>query len=284
MLKRKIFSIKVVATFVLASLGFLFAFTACSSSYGNDYDVEAAYRRAVEDAVTAEPGEISRDLTAIVPWEPGLIWEGIPGESRVLVVTWTSSTYYDNQAGNDAYWLPEGANVWVTAAPQLKNFLAEERGNQWFFPTLRAEQVLGLPPDSGYDKFVEIWVDPADLFRPAPDPEITDHEAGLSFPDKNSMFLIFNDAAIIKERIGGVDGSYTYKEWFEALKAHSYTGEHPYPWTRLGYTYDWGGDDEFGLSEFIIRGGAYIGIKAVIQNDDYLSSSPFQQDLRPKSE
>ena len=245
-------------------------FIGCSVVQGNDYDVNAAYQAAVDDAAVAEPDEISRNLTAIVPWEPGLVWQGTPGESRVLVVTWSSSSYYDNDVGNDSYWLPEGANIWVTAAPQFKDFFKHEY-LQWVeFPTLRAEQLLGLPPDNGKTKFIEIWVDPTDLFRPSPDPEITDHEAGLTFPYQNSVFLAFDTSQLIKDWFGGVEGVYTFEEWFEALKASSYVGDAPYPWTRLGYTYDWGGEDEEGLSEFVIRGGTYIGIKSVTPNEDYL--------------
>ena len=242
----------------------------CSISQGNDYDVNTAYQRAVADAAEAEPDEIARDLTAIVPWEPGLIWQGLPGQSRVLVVTWTSSTYYDHDVGNDSYWLPEGANIWVTAAPQFKNFFQYDYVQWVEFPTLRAEQLLGLPPGNGKTKFIEIWVDPVDLYRPSPDPEITDHEAGLEFPPQNSLFLAFDTTRLIKDSFGGVEGDYTFEAWFEALKATSYVGDAPYPWTRLGYTYDWGGVDEEGLSEFVIRGGTTIGIKSVTPNEEYL--------------
>ena len=44
---------------------------------------------------------------------------------------------------------------------------------------MRLEKLLGLPPNSGKTKFVEIWVRPQDLFRPSPDPEITDCVAEL---------------------------------------------------------------------------------------------------------
>lgn len=50
---------------------------------------------------------------------------------------------------------------------------------------LRLEQLLGLPSGGGKDCFVEIWADPADVFRPCPDcpdPETTDRECSLDFP------------------------------------------------------------------------------------------------------
>jgi len=109
-------------------------------------------------------------------------------------------------------------------------------------PALRLEQLLGLPPDDGKQWFVELWVWPADLFRPAPDPEITDQGAGLDFPDSASP---------------------EYRAWFDDLRSKSY-GENGYPWTRLGYTYDWGSpDDHVGLSEFVINKGAPIEVRSV---------------------
>ena len=61
----------------------------------------------------------------------------------------------------------------------------------------------------------------------------------------------------------------TDRNWFNRLKSESY-GENGYPWTRLGYTYDWGNPKgEVGLSEFIIKSGATIKIHSVIGTLDY---------------
>ena len=44
-----------------------------------------------------------------------------------------------------------------------------------------------------------------------------------------------------------------YKDWFDGNILWSYF-ESEYPWTRLGYTYDWsGGEREYGLTEFLLR-------------------------------
>ena len=46
-----------------------------------------------------------------------------------------------------------------------------------------------------------------------------------------------------------------YKEWFDANILWSYF-ESEYPWTRLGYTYDWSGEtSEYGLTEFLLFDG-----------------------------
>ena len=44
----------------------------------------------------------------------------------------------------------------------------------------------------------------------------------------------------------------------------------PAPWTRLGYTYDWGeSSNHVGLSEFVLAKGASLEVDAVTPVDDY---------------
>lgn len=219
--------------------------------------LQAEYLDAVEDAVVSLPDEISRDLTAVVPWEEDLEWQGVPGESRVKVLVWTGKDYYDSYVGQD-YQLPADANVWVTLAPELEECFTGE--DAFLEPSeLRAKQLLGLPPDGSYSKFVELWVNPPDLFRPSPDPEINDREADLDFPTRSSRIVAFNNACTITEwkYDENRDITYTYEDWFAHRKQTIYYGDHPYPWTGLGYTYDWGNQDsDIGLSEFVILGGA----------------------------
>lgn len=229
------------------------------------------YLMACEDARVALPGEISMNLVAIRRDNENLklVWEGVPGESRVLVVTWSGNAGFDGLVGKDRE-LKSTENLWVTAVPELKRFLRRHRSEA---NNLRIEQLLGLPPNNGKTRFVELWVSPKDLFRPSPDPEVTDHEAELEFPDMTSPFIRMNDTAKIIEHDWNLDRDveYTYVAWFNHLRSTSYVGGHPYPWTRLGYTYDWGKKtgDHVGLSEFIIKGGSTVGVHAVRLNDDY---------------
>jgi len=233
------------------------------------------YLEAVKDAQTATPAEISRNLVAIgkATNRIRVRWDGEPDRSRVLVLTWTGKPYYDGYVGRD-YVLPLDANIWVTVVPELKSFAASHGGD---VSVRRVEQLLGLPPESGKDRFVEIWVHPIDLFRPSPDPEVGDHEAEVEFRDGNSRFVTLNDGASIVEWDSelGRDVTYTYREWFTHRTNTIYSGAYPYPWTRLGYTYDWGkSKNHVGLSELVIVGGSTIGIKSVTVNHEYLQSVP----------
>ncbi len=229
----------------------VFFVSACASAspVSSSEELQAAYRRAVKDAATAEPDEIDRDLTAIKASQPELIWQGRPGKSRVLVVTWTNWAGYRQQVGQVA---TNERVTWVTIAPELQVFCRKYQQTAAGLD-LRLKQLLGLPPDSLKNWLVEIWADPRDLFRPCPDPEITDHECELDFP-QSDYFLKVSDPHI---------------QWFNDLQSRSY-GADGFPWTRLGYTYDWGNpQSEIGLSEFAIRASATVQIHSVTTIEAY---------------
>ena len=211
-------------------------------------DPGQAYLAAIQDAKVAEPSEISKDLWAITAANPELMWDGEPGNSRVLVVTWTSYTGYNAQVGQD---IQTTRDIWVTAVPQVQEFVRNHRVGADDL-TLRLEELLGVPPESGKTTFVEFWVRPADLVRPSPDPEVSDQEAELAFP--TSPVLSVSDA---------------YVQWFNSLLGTSY-GDGGYPWTRLGYTYDWGDStNHVGASEYVIWQGATVGVQGTWTTEDY---------------
>ncbi len=213
-------------------------------------DLQASYRRAIADAEVAEPEEVCRTLTAVTPDHPALQWRDRAGARRVLAVTWTSWDGYDREIGRE---MELGREVWVTLVPELSHF-CRSRPESGEALTLRVEQLLGLPPGVGKSRFVELWVAPGDLFRPAPDPEIDDRVAEWD----------------VRRASVGPAARPGHFEWFERLRGSSY-GENGYPWTRLGYTYDWGNPaGEVGLSEFVVRAGATVGVEAVTPTQEYL--------------
>jgi len=218
-----------------------------------------AYLEAVEDARLAEPREIYRNLTPIVWYNPALVWD----KSRVLVTVWTSYSGYTNQVGKLVR-LP--LDLWVTAAPDLQSFCKNYHPTQEVSLAYRLNQLLGLPPDTATQSrsIVELWVEPRHLFRPSPDPAISDREAELEFP--------FN---------GFETSTTSYQEWFGAQFASRYptTGK-SYPWTQLGYTYDWGNQTDWqrvepshpvhvGLSEFVVKQGAIVTVRSTQSAEAY---------------
>jgi hypothetical protein len=122
------------------------------------------------------------------------------------------------------------------------------------------------------------------MFRPCPDPEITDRECETQFPA--NLFHTFSSAELLRAAEGPGPKVFTnYTGWFNNRKQYIYTyprnypASSPYPWTRLGYTYDWGRPDHEGLSEFVAHGrkqsgaGISVGIRSLKSTSSY-----FQQD------
>jgi hypothetical protein len=259
---------------------FLFAVSlptlmSCGGSISAQIDPQVEYLAAVQDAKTLSAAKISKNLTAIVPENANLRWENdVPG-TRVLVATWIGSQAacqnYTNPTSSGCKVGQEcpnyGFNSWVTVVPELKNLL----GNT---PTLlRVAQALGLPPPSATQTLentcmVELYVSPADLFRPSADPEVSDHEAELAFPA--DRYRKFNDTLLVYSEMpcdarycssctsSGKCGMTSYRNWYSNRRAYVYsqtTVNSPYPWTALGYTYDWGNPipPHYGVSEFVIN-------------------------------
>ena len=218
-------------------------------------DILDSFQAALADAAKRDPARIDRNLIAITPDNKGLVWKGEGSDAKLLTVVFTGYTGYDSLVGGVTTLTRD---VWITIPQELQNFCATHDIPDGGV-TFRLEQLIGLGPNGGHTRLVEIWVSPDDLFRPSPDPEISDHEAGLDFPVSNSLTV-----------------SAAHIQWIEDLEAISYlpTG---LPWTRLGYTYDWGNPNSIiGLSEFVIRSGATVEIQSTNSPEDYCkpSSSP----------
>ena len=100
------------------------------------------------------------------------------------------------------------------------------------------------------------WVKMENLFRPCPDEEITDGACQLFFP---------------------IDTKYEHLIFIETYRERSYSNSlNPfdnYPWTQLGYTYDWypKNKSHIGLSEFVIEPNAQVIIDTMIKTEDYFN-------------
>lgn len=224
-------------------LALALAFLCCVPHAQGAETAEELYTQAVEDAKTIEPEELLPLKTTLTRDDPYAQWN--EQGDRVLVCTW-------NNTPED---YPDGANltvggepVWVFSGAELAAWYADNAGGveDW---ELRLCQLIGLPPDAGYTHFTTLWADPDDLLRPAFDPDVT----------TNTM----------TEDLTGEDW---YQSWFADNTAASY-GEDGYPWTRLGYTYDWADNGtEYGLTEFILPAGAEATVERTVTTQAYLDS------------
>jgi hypothetical protein len=239
-----LFAITIVATLAISEL-----YTAIIvPAIAPPWTLDQMYEKAIEDAMIAKPSEISTNLTPVTENNSNLIWQGEGDNASVLMVTWTK--YVSSYPTGENVTLTWG-DTWVTAAPQIQLFFHNQANSDVNY-TLRTAELLGMPANTTNTYFVELWVHPQSLFRPTPDNEIDDSTVGLTFP---------------------ANATAEYKAWFNSNIINSY---YPmkYPWSRLGYTYDWGSTNHVGLSEFILKQNSTITVKSVTPTVEYLKSSP----------
>jgi hypothetical protein len=148
-------------------------------------------------------------------------------------------------------------DMWVTGVPEVRDLCRTFDGDVLG----RLHQLLGLPPvkkgESGY--FSTIRVHASDLFRPAPDSRID-----TRFPcDDTTSQTCGNDFPS--------NATPAHRAWIASSTLGLHRWPSGYPWTHLGYTYDWGGRGEsaYGASEYIIRGGSDVDVIEVMSYTDY---------------
>ena len=174
-------------------------------------------------------------------------------------VTWAGNSFTQNATSELT------SNIWIAPVEQVQTVLNKSKGSitdknlsKEVILRLRILQYLGLILDrSDQTHFVTIIAKKLDIRRPCSDPEIDDsvckelktQEARNTFmKDKNNQGLIGKE----------------------------------YPWTGLGYTYDWGNPNDWddpknppiGASEYVIKKGATVYIESVEKPCDFLKKSP----------
>jgi len=218
--------------------------------------LDSLFSAAMKDAENPTPNKISHNLRPIIG-NKDLIDTLIEGERYVKMVSWK---------GNPAYYPSSGKyntskyDMWVTAAPFVQDSCISFH-KRYDDPDMRLKQLLGLQPFNIETFFLEVWVKPSDLFRPCPDSETGDTRCGLNLPDNTTD---------------------EYRKWFNNLRAVQYTDcsnstfhQNGYPWTQLGYTYDWSPDSKnhIGLSEFVINRNTDIYVSGKYSTKNYCSAS-----------
>lgn len=160
----------------------------------------------------------------------------------------------NNKAGNgiqgdySAYWKGKQSTsdryTWVFVWDDFKKRCVDKNVNQAPNKSKRACQLLGLSDKAQRDTIVLIKVKSDRLFRPA---------YNRNTNDTLRMNASNHNITDVEERL-----------WF--IKEQR-TNE--YPWTRKGYTYDWGNAvDYFGVSEFILKPNSpFRDLKAIILED-----------------
>ena len=204
------------------------------------------YSRAVAVTVTPHPENASPALVTF------------PGDQELTFATWIRA----NQAARYKDTAPQ--DIWVTAEPQLQEFcrkFSADHDNDPDQLTLRLEQRLGLPPGNGKTTFLRIRLPhpaAAGIFRPCANPSPAVANCPATPPD---------------EKANPAHATWIYRQYYFAFSAPQPS---LYPWTALGYTFDWApaepGAGEFhrvGESEFVIPQGAPIQVIDAVATADY---------------
>ena len=163
-----------------------------------------------------------------------------------------------------------GPLFWVTPKNELFDFI--QHYNRLKRPDtplwLRMQEVLGLKfetKESERKNFVvEMWVKPEDLFRPCFDPTIT--TTGCSLPPEPYRDWTPEQFISLKNQVGITP----YLKWYAKTKETVFDG---WPFTGLGYTYDWGNREDHsnlnrashqGSSEYIVKENKQVYLHRIV--------------------
>lgn len=201
------------------------------------------FKKAVEDATQVETDEIY-DLVCLKEDDKNVRFEN----GKVLLISNQDNTIrYEKEEEITA-----SDPVWCFSAQELVNWYQglteeEKKVNSW---STRLIQLLGENPSEEYTDFVGIWVDPEDVYRPAYQPDPTVNQMNVSFSDS------------VPEDV---------KDMFKEQTYYAYYGDAIFPWTRLGYTYDWADNGkEYGVSEFVMKRNSTATVAFDLSTDEFV--------------
>ena len=228
-------------------------------SYGevtNPAECYLRYSNAVLDAKVALPSEATDGLLPISTNSPGTVWRLFTNEVdsttslwvKVAAMKYAGGWTWNTLLATGMVTMSNGwsTELWVTPYPELRDLCVAYTGSH---QRLRMQKALGLPPRDGTYGVVEFYVDPQYLFRPAPDAGISSQSAGVA-GDAASPYLRANPFQGISQG---------YADWYRfTYDSRGYEAtnslDNCYPWTRLGYTYDYENapNSPVGLSEYVV--------------------------------
>lgn len=227
------------------------------------------YERALKDAEVAMVDEV-RKLNPIKLGNKRLIRKNGKVLMASLIPKWAVERFYQPalQAGGN-FNSPQvpGVYMWVSPVPELKNFITRYVHGvkkTLAVPLLtRVQNLLGLPESEGDFSVVELWIEPKYLFRPCPDNEIDDDVCVADTVVGKPGYDVFQTVRATPE----------HKNWYANKKSISYKMPGGFPWTRLGYTYDYYKAnfkaDPKGLSEYVIQQGSPLILKSITPLERY---------------
>lgn len=195
---------------------------------------EPRYVQAVEQTSGLVPNGVVRESDSLAHLgDPRMQWSG----DQLIMTMLTDYSGYDRNYVDSAY-RPE---IWVAPVGETVEFFQQNVGRVESLES-RYRQYLGMPLSHSDDRIVELLIHPDMLFRPAEDTSIDSPtlSAGRDTTEYEKASLLYP----------------TFDQWWTSQsQTYDSDSDPPYPWTRLGYTYDWGGlpNEIVGATEFIAK-------------------------------
>jgi len=206
-----------------------------------------AYERAVYDSSVYQRWNLRR-LRPLTPDADGM----------VLVSTLTST---NGEAGKPI--TAGSGGIWVTSVPEVQTICRGFRGDV----DMQLRMLLGLPPDADTPRFIVMRAKATDLFRPAVSPDIS-----TLYP---CAVAAGGEPPAECGNVFPADTTPAHYQWMATSAFSLHAVPNGYPWTHLGYTYNWKpGADRYGASEYLIREGATALITQVVSPTEYCAPVP----------
>lgn len=216
-----------------------------------------AYRTAIEDARTGRDPVVD-SLVTLTRKDRRVQWRTIEGRRYVLVTTLRRNALTDAAPGQ-AFQMTSAK--WVTVPKQLRSRCARIKCST-MGPArldLTLKQFLGVPPDADYQVVNTFWARPRDMFRPCRRPSVR----ATSCPRRVTRQLPLVRRLFLREQKAYAWRMPTRWDPATAVSCASSWPEpdncYGFPWTRLGYTYDWAPQrTKVGLTEFVVKSGSTV--------------------------
>lgn len=226
-----------------------------SCLYASEYEqmVTSQYQQAIDDAMIASSDKI---FPLVEVTEKSLMMTWNKTKDKVLMISLLDDVSDYRDKSN--FIVKDNGSLWLFAGKEYSCWFAH-RKEEFDSCDIRQQQLFGLPNDYEAKYYVAFWVKPEDLVRPAYEPDVTKQLT-----------------------VESLDGSRLGESgmWFigSMLSMHK---EKNFPWTRLGYTYDWSSKsiNHKGLCEFIAKKDADLEIVWIKTSEEYLKSINFWQYL-----
>jgi hypothetical protein len=238
---------------------------AATATHEEDPNIEA-YLRGLAIAQYPTPERESEQLLALDRQNQALTWDE---SGRLLVTTWTRAKYFTAPEYQPGYEFPLYGETWFSTGTQVQD-VCTKSGLRGDALVLRLEQLLGLPPGMGFDVFMQVWIDPNAMFRPCAQPSVTTASCPVAAPlSSNAPDQVAWSCAAPPD---------AHSQWLCNSWVSRYGDSDPskrFPWTALGYTYDWSPDNETGEgpSEFVAPAKTPVIFERLVTTEEFCTTA-----------